>query len=37
MRWAVDEVLDYPDPHSVVPRGLAVPHWTWDGLLRPER
>jgi hemoglobin len=32
MQWAVDEVLQYPDPDTDVPRGLAMPHWSWDGL-----
>jgi hemoglobin len=32
MRWAVDDVLLYSDPGSSVPRGVAVPHWSWDGL-----
>jgi hemoglobin len=32
MQWAVDEVLQYPDPDTEVPRGLAMPHWSWDGL-----
>jgi hemoglobin len=32
MRWAVDEVLSYPDQDAVVPPGAAVPRWGWDGL-----
>jgi hemoglobin len=32
MRWAVDEVMSYDPPESVVPVGAAVPHWSWDGL-----
>jgi hemoglobin len=32
MQWAVDEVMTYDPPESVVPEGLAVPHWSWDGL-----
>jgi hemoglobin len=33
MAWAVDEVMAYDPPESVVPQGLAVPHWSWDGPL----
>jgi hemoglobin len=32
MRWAVDDVLLYSDPGSRVPRDVAIPHWSWDGL-----
>ncbi|WP_326950535.1 MULTISPECIES: group II truncated hemoglobin [unclassified Amycolatopsis] len=32
MEWAVAEVLTYPGPHEEVPAGLAVPHWSWNGL-----
>jgi hemoglobin len=32
MQWAVDEVLLYPDRDAVVPKGLPLPHWSWDGL-----
>jgi hemoglobin len=32
MRWAVDEVLAYPDDDSAVPPGSAMPRWGWDGL-----
>jgi hemoglobin len=32
MRWAVDDVLLYSDPGAPVPRGVAIPHWSWDGL-----
>jgi hemoglobin len=34
MRWAVDEVLSYPDDDSAIPAGSPVPHWSWDGLRR---
>jgi hemoglobin len=34
MTWAVAEVLAYPEPGAVVPNGLAMPHWSWDGLQR---
>jgi hemoglobin len=34
MRWAVDEVLHYPDDRSTVPTGLPMPRWSWDG---PQR
>ncbi|MBV8526740.1 MAG: group II truncated hemoglobin [Candidatus Dormibacteraeota bacterium] len=33
MEWAVSDVLQYEDDAGVVPRELAVPHWSWDGLL----
>jgi hemoglobin len=32
MRWAVDEMLAYPDKEPAVPAGLAVPRWSWEGL-----
>ena len=31
MRWAVDNVLSYPEPEDVAER-TAVPRWGWDGL-----
>ncbi len=34
MRWAVADVLLYSDPGSHVPHGVAIPHWSWDGLQR---
>jgi hemoglobin len=32
MRWAVDNVLQYSPVEAVVPVGLAMPHWDWEGL-----
>ena len=32
MEWAVAQVLEYGDAGSVVPRGLPMPRWSWDGL-----
>jgi hemoglobin len=32
MQWAVADVLVYSPVDAVVPTGLAVPHWSWDGL-----
>ena len=32
MEWAVREVISYSPRGSVVPRGVPVPHWSWDGL-----
>jgi hemoglobin len=32
MEWAVDDVLAYSAEGSVVPSGLPVPRWSWDGL-----
>jgi hemoglobin len=31
MQWAVDDMLGYPESDAAVPRGLPVPHWSWDG------
>jgi len=31
MQWAVDEVLSYEDEDAVVPTGLDMPRWSWDG------
>lgn len=35
MRWAVDDVLAYPDEDAVVPSDLAMPRWDWSGLQAP--
>jgi hemoglobin len=32
MQWAVDDVLAYSARDSVVPVGLPMPRWSWDGL-----
>jgi hemoglobin len=32
MRWAVDTVLSYSPVDAVVPAGLPMPRWGWDGL-----
>jgi hemoglobin len=32
MRWAVDNVLSYSPADAVVPAGVPVPRWGWDGL-----
>jgi hemoglobin len=32
MRWAVDNVLSYAPVDAVVPAGVAMPGWGWDGL-----
>jgi hemoglobin len=32
MEWAVQEVMRYAPADAVVPAGLPVPRWTWDGL-----
>ncbi|SDI86741.1 hemoglobin [Frankineae bacterium MT45] len=32
MEWAVADVLVYSEPDVEVPRGLPMPHWSWDGL-----
>ena len=33
MRWAVDDVLSYPQKDGVPPR-MTTPLWSWDGLVR---
>lgn len=35
MQWAVDEVLAYGPPGTPVRAGIAMPHWTWEGLEVP--
>jgi len=35
MQWAVGQVMSYSPHGSVVPAGLAVPRWSWEGLLVP--
>jgi hemoglobin len=32
MEWAVSDVLVYSAEGSVVPDGVPMPHWSWDGL-----
>jgi hemoglobin len=32
MRWAVANVLSYSPEDAVVPSGLRMPRWGWDGL-----
>jgi hemoglobin len=32
MEWAVAEVLSYSPVDAVVPTGLPMPRWSWDGL-----
>jgi hemoglobin len=32
MVWAVEDVLVYSAPDALVPDGLGIPHWSWDGL-----
>jgi hemoglobin len=33
MVWAVDDVLVYSPQNATVPTGLAMPRWSWDGLV----
>lgn len=33
MEWAVGEVMAVSPHGSVVPGGLPMPHWSWDGLV----
>jgi hemoglobin len=35
MKWAVDDVLIYSPTDATVPTGVAMPHWSWDGLQSP--
>jgi hemoglobin len=37
MQWAVSDVLTYSDHDSTVPLGLAMPHWSWDGLIEERK
>ena len=32
-RWATEEMSTYHESADDVPDGLALPHWTWDGLV----
>lgn len=32
MRWAVDNLMAYSAVDTVVPTGLPMPRWGWDGL-----
>jgi hemoglobin len=36
MEWAVKEVDRFNPGGSVVPTGLAMPHWSWGGLVEPD-
>ena len=31
MRWAVNDVETYSPHDAVVPDGVSMPHWSWDG------
>ena len=33
MEWAVGEVMGYSPRDATVPAGLAMPRWSWDGLV----
>lgn len=33
MRWAVDDVLVYSPTDARVPADIAMPRWSWDGLV----
>lgn len=35
MRWAVDNVMAYSAVDAVVPAGVPMPRWDWDGLQKP--
>ena len=37
MQWAVDDVLAYSAEDAVVPGGLPMPRWSWDGLQQPPQ
>jgi hemoglobin len=37
MQWAVDDVLAYSAEDAVVPSGLPMPSWSWNGLQNPGR
>jgi hemoglobin len=36
MEWAVKDVDLYNPRGSIVPMGLAMPRWSWDGLVTPD-
>jgi hemoglobin len=36
MEWAVADVLAYSAVGTVVPGGVPMPHWSWDGLEPPR-
>jgi hemoglobin len=36
MRWAVDNVAAYTPEDSVIPAGVPMPRWGWDGLEKPR-
>ena len=33
MEWAVFEINAHPERDAVIPDGLAMPQWSWDGLV----
>ncbi|HEX2308362.1 MAG TPA: group II truncated hemoglobin [Jatrophihabitantaceae bacterium] len=33
MEWAVVEINAHPQKDAVIPAGLEMPHWSWDGLV----
>jgi hemoglobin len=35
MRWAVENLMRYTEADAVVPDGLPMPRWGWDGLQKP--
>jgi hemoglobin len=35
MRWAVDNVMAYSAVDAIVPTGLPLPSWDWDGPQKP--
>jgi hemoglobin len=35
MSWSLADVLQYAPAGSAVPDDLALPHWSWDGLVTP--
>jgi hemoglobin len=37
MRWAVGQILAYPDDSALVPAGLGLPRWDWGGLVTADR
>ncbi len=34
MEWAVADMIAFPDESSVIPTGVPVPRWSWDGPVR---
>ncbi len=36
MEWAVADVMSYAPVDAAVPEALAIPRWSWNGLVEPQ-